>query len=173
MKHTAFGKAAGLVVAAATVLVVGFSVAPASASVANGVIGGAGWGSAVNDDWNDEGPLDSTSNRHSRATALWQLVLRAEGLYSGSIDCDYGPATTAATKNFQARFHLKVDGSAGPLTMGEAGQNFLFDDGNNRDITYLGTGGRRETFRRINGVYNAYINGAWRSATYTSASGCP
>lgn len=27
-------------------------------------------------------------------------------------------------------------------------------------------------FKRVNGAYYAHFNGAWRSASYTSASGC-
>ncbi|MET7622474.1 peptidoglycan-binding domain-containing protein [Streptomyces sp. NPDC005408] len=140
----------------------------ASASVSQGSVYGAG---DVWDDWRDEGPLDSNSHDYSRAVALWQLVLRVEGLYSGAIDCDFGPATTAATRAFQTRYSLEVDGSAGPQTMGLAGQKGLVDMGNNV-VRWDYTNEKYVNFKRVNGVYYAYFNGAWRSASYTSASGC-
>ncbi|MFE0449730.1 peptidoglycan-binding protein [Streptomyces sp. NPDC058914] len=146
---------------------------PAGASVSSGVIGGADWGNAgVRNDWGDEGPLDYNSNNNSRAVALWQLVLRAEGFYSGAIDCDFGSGTTAATREYQRWYGLEDDGSAGPITMGNA-DNSLVDLGNNRDIRYVGwEGAGSVTFRRINGTYHIYLNGAWRSASYTSSTGC-
>lgn len=152
------------------------SLAPAaSASVSQGYVVGGGWGASVQDDFGDEGPLDSSSHRTSMATALWQDILWADGLLPASgIDCDYGPNTTAATKNWQTKFgagSLDVDGSAGPKTMGTADQ-WLTDQGNGRDIKYTGTEGRVVIFRRVGGIYQIYLNTAWRNASYTSSSGC-
>ena len=45
-----------------------------------------------------------------------QVALRAYGLYGGAIDAIAGPRTVRATKTFQSRKHLPVDGLAGPLT---------------------------------------------------------
>ena len=45
-----------------------------------------------------------------------QVALRAHGLYRGPIDCVLGPQTRRATKAFQRRARLVVDGLAGPLT---------------------------------------------------------
>ncbi|MBA2806344.1 peptidoglycan-binding protein [Streptomyces sp. KM273126] len=168
----------GATALAATLMGVASAVAPsAGASVAQGSIMGAGWGSGVKDDFGDEGPLDSNSHRTSNATALWQLILRADGLYSAGIDCDYGPATTAATKEWQDVYgwasedgYLTQDGSAGPKTFGTA-DFWLIDQGNNRDIVYRGSS-HDVTFRRVNGVYQFSLNGAWRNASYTSASAC-
>ncbi|WP_217550914.1 peptidoglycan-binding protein [Streptomyces sp. GbtcB6] len=155
------------------------SVAPAAtASVSQGYVVGGGWGGSVQDDFGDEGPLDSSSHRTSLATALWQQILWADGLLPASgVDCDYGPNTTAATKGWQAKFgiysdtgSLEKDGSAGPKTMGTADQ-WLTDQGNSRDIVYDGTE-HDVTFRRVGGIYQISLNGAWRNASYTSSSGC-
>jgi peptidoglycan hydrolase-like protein with peptidoglycan-binding domain len=45
-----------------------------------------------------------------------QVALRAYGLYGGPIDAIAGPGTVRATKAFQSRKRLPVDGLAGPLT---------------------------------------------------------
>lgn len=163
-----------LALTTAAIVCGGVLTAPtAGASVSSGVIGGADWGNAgVRNDWGDEGPVDHNSNNNTRAVALWQLVMKAEGFYTGAIDCDFGSGTIAATKAFQNWYGLDDDGSAGPLTMGVA-DNSLQDLGNNRDIRYVGwENSGQVTFRRINGVYHIYLNGAWRSASYTSSAGC-
>jgi hypothetical protein len=49
-------------------------------------------------------------------TAGLQVALRAYGLYGGAIDGIAGPKTVAATKAFQQRAGLPVDGRAGPRT---------------------------------------------------------
>jgi hypothetical protein len=49
-------------------------------------------------------------------TAGLQVALRAYGLYGGAIDGIAGPKTVAATKAFQRRARLTVDGRAGPRT---------------------------------------------------------
>ncbi|MEU6603272.1 peptidoglycan-binding domain-containing protein [Streptomyces flaveolus] len=101
---------------------------------------------------------------------MWQWVLRAEGLYTGAIDCDFGPATTSATKAFQARYGLTQDGSAGPLTMGAVDQYLtILRDG--ATVRYWAPSDYVD-FRRVNGTYYVWLNGAWRTASYTSASGC-
>jgi hypothetical protein len=54
-----------------------------------------------------------------------QVALRAYGLYTGPIDAIAGPATVRATKIFQRRKGLPVDGRAGPRTrmaLGPLGQ---------------------------------------------------
>ncbi|WP_348650234.1 peptidoglycan-binding domain-containing protein [Verrucosispora sp. WMMD573] len=150
----------------ATVLVGGaLACAPAaSASVSQGYISGSG---TVTDDWGDEGPLSMNSHRYSRATAAWQLFLKNEGFYTGSVDCDFGPATRSATIAFQQRYGLTVDGIAGPQTLGRA-DNFFVLSGE-----YVYVSGLR-LFRRSGGVYYVYDtpNDAWRSTSYTSAAYC-
>lgn len=151
----------------------GAALAPsaASASVSQGYVYGA---NTVTDDFGDEGPLDSSSHRHSNATALWQLILWADGLYTAGIDCDYGPATTAATKAWQDTFgsasddgYLVEDGSAGPKTMGTADQWLVA--GSSDVVTYIGAA-RNVNFKRVDGTYQVYLSGAWRNASYNSAS---
>lgn len=138
---------------------------PASANTSQGVIYGS---STITDDWGDEGPLDYNSYDFSRATALWQIVLQMEGLYTGHVDCDFGPATTAATKAFQARYGLVQDGSAGPKTMGVA-DNFLALKSDGVTVTYKGV----NAFQRRNGTYYIYhTTGVWMTASYNSSSGC-
>jgi Transglycosylase SLT domain/Putative peptidoglycan binding domain len=45
-----------------------------------------------------------------------QVALRAYGLYNGPIDAIAGPMTVRATKTFQRRAGIPVDGRAGPAT---------------------------------------------------------
>jgi len=45
-----------------------------------------------------------------------QVALRAYGLYNGPVDAIAGPKTVLATKAFQRRAGLPVDGRAGPAT---------------------------------------------------------
>jgi hypothetical protein len=96
------------------------------ASVAEGFVAGT---DIATDDFGDEGPVDSNSRRQSLAAGMWQAILWADGAIeengtvfdASDIDCDFGPNTTAATRNWQARHGLSdVDGSAGPQTLGRA-----------------------------------------------------
>ena len=50
-----------------------------------------------------------------RVAAL-QVGLQAKGLYGGTIDGYYGPATERAVRRLQRRAGLSVDGIAGPRT---------------------------------------------------------
>ena len=50
-----------------------------------------------------------------RVAAL-QIGLQAKGLYGGTIDGHYGPATEQAVRRLQRRAGLSVDGVAGPRT---------------------------------------------------------
>jgi peptidoglycan hydrolase-like protein with peptidoglycan-binding domain len=45
-----------------------------------------------------------------------QVALRAQGVYIGSIDGVYGPATARGLRRFQRRAGLEVDGRIGPAT---------------------------------------------------------
>src|SRR4051794_28861975 len=109
---------------------------PASANVSQGYVYGL---DDYHDDWGDEGPVDHNSHNHTRVVALWQMVLQAETLYTGPIDCDFGAGTVAATKAFQRRYGLSVDGSAGPQTMGTASQLLVKTDESNgiTTLTYF------------------------------------
>lgn len=138
----------------------------ASASVAQGYINGL---DTVTDDWGDEGPIDHNSNRTSNATALWQLVLKSDGFYSGAIDCDFGPATQAATKAWQQNFGLPADGSAGGQTLGRA-DDFLYP-GSGDNVIYDGYQ-YDVTFHRTGGKYYLLNGGSWHVVYYTSSSAC-
>lgn len=46
--------------------------------------------------------------------AQWEL--QKAGCYTGRIDGFFGPATETATREFQRRFNLEVDGRIGPIT---------------------------------------------------------
>jgi Transglycosylase SLT domain/Putative peptidoglycan binding domain len=60
--------------------------------------------------------LTPTAQALNPQTAGLQVALRAYGLYGGAIDGIAGPKTVAATKAFQHRARLPVDGRAGPRT---------------------------------------------------------
>jgi hypothetical protein len=126
------GRWAGLVACAA--IAVTMTGAPANASVAQGLVAGSG---VITDDWGDEGPMSRTRHAYSGATGMWQRVLYADGAIErdgttfdqNDMDCDFGPNTEAATRNWQARHSLSADGIVGPITLSTA-DNKLSIDGN-------------------------------------------
>ncbi|MFE9651447.1 peptidoglycan-binding protein [Micromonospora sp. NPDC006431] len=138
----------------------------ASASTSAGYISGV---DTLTDDWGDEGPLSTNSYPFSRAVALWQGVLKAEGLYTGAIDCAFGPATKSATAAYQSRYGLTADGIAGPLTMGYADRYLV---AGSSDFVNYDVARGSATFRRTGGAYYVYLSGAWRTASYVSSTGC-
>jgi hypothetical protein len=60
--------------------------------------------------------LAATANAGNPQIAGLQVALRAYGLYNGPVDAIAGPRTVGATKAFQRRAGLPVDGRAGPAT---------------------------------------------------------
>ncbi len=52
----------------------------------------------------------------------WQYFLRGQGCYNFVVDGEFGPITEKATKNFQKKHKLFVDGIVGNKTMGKAMQ---------------------------------------------------
>ena len=54
--------------------------------------------------------------RGSANVAALQVALRAQRLYTGSVDGIDGPGTAAAVRRLQRRSRLDADGVAGPLT---------------------------------------------------------
>ena len=60
--------------------------------------------------------LASTAQARNPQIAGLQVALRAYGLYNGPIDAIAGPKTVSATKAFQRRAGIPVDGRAGPAT---------------------------------------------------------
>src|SRR5262245_29106009 len=50
----------------------------------------------------------------------WQHFLLGEGLLTSAVDGVFGPVTEAATKAFQKRKKIAVDGQVGPQTLAAA-----------------------------------------------------
>jgi peptidoglycan hydrolase-like protein with peptidoglycan-binding domain len=125
----------GIAVAAVAIAAAGLTTAagltaaaPAHANVAQGFV--AGTTQWLSDDWADEGEVATNSHAYSGATGLWQAVLWADGAIErdgtrfdeGDIDCEFGPNTYQATRDWQAKKGgLSVDGRAGKNTWTAAG----------------------------------------------------
>jgi murein DD-endopeptidase MepM/ murein hydrolase activator NlpD len=62
------------------------------------------------------GLAEPAAARVSSSVAALQVALRAERLYSGTVDGIAGAGTRAAVRALQRRHHLAADGVAGPLT---------------------------------------------------------
>lgn len=132
---------------------------PANASVSSGVVGGA---NGITDDWGDEGPLSTTSHADSGATELWQWVLYADGAIESNgtafdqsdIDGIFGSNTDAATRDWQSRHGLDVDGIVGNQTFGAADGHLAVHEQSGEDIqiTYSGSAHAIRLYR-TSGVY--------------------
>lgn len=157
-----------------TALMIGGAAAmspSAHATAAQGYMSGTG---DVFDDWADEGVVSRTSHASSNATAVWQWVLYADGYLSRKdIDCQFGPTTEKATKKWQkevAGFTGKeADGKAGKKTLGVADDGL--EDVPGHEVRFNGFE-RKVFFQRIGGKYYVKDAGAWKAASYTSASAC-
>jgi hypothetical protein len=60
------------------------------------------------------------TNQRGPDVEHWQHFLKNEGLFWGAVDGIFGDATDAATRAFQRRECLDVDGIVGPNTLGRA-----------------------------------------------------
>ncbi|MFI2711605.1 peptidoglycan-binding protein [Micromonospora sp. NPDC018662] len=148
------------------------SAGPASASVSQGYIAGSGtW----TDDWGDEGPVSASTRSHSNVVAMWQMILWADGYLARSdVDCRFGPATTAATKQWQSDRGLVSDGVVGSKTLTRAatrlgvweGEGWFYYDGVGSRLFHLG--------RRADGRWDMTLGPGleWRLLSYTSANIC-
>ncbi|MBC9717223.1 peptidoglycan-binding protein [Streptomyces sp. TRM66268-LWL] len=147
-------------------------VAPAAVATGQQVIDGSG---DPTNDWKEEGNLSRTSHAHSKATRLWQTILWADGAkYKGSdgkwhtytkseIDGHFGKRTESATKYWQKREGLAVDGIVGKQTFGYA-DDFLFA-GSGGTVSYAGYE-HDVNFKRWSGKYHVKVGGQWKKATY-------
>lgn len=157
-------------------------VAPAHASVSQGFIAGAG---VVTDDFGDEGTLSQSQHANSYATGLWQAILWADGAIESNgttyddvdIDCQFGPNTAAATRNWQSMHGVGVDGIVGPQTFGRADDNLRLDGLIGGDQYYVRYVGRLHSFRVVRngssaaaGWEYAYFTLAWDIAFFTYSS---
>ncbi|SDK75148.1 peptidoglycan-binding domain-containing protein [Streptomyces indicus] len=173
-KQRRFGIAAASVAAGAGLLFTGVAPAVASPGSPGGQYVIDGKGDPTND-WHDEGNLSKHSYAHSNATRLWQTILWADGAkYKGSdgkwhwftkdqIDGHFGPRTHSATKYWQKREGLAVDGVVGKQTFGYA-DDYLSPVGNGK-MEYSGYE-RNVVFKRSGGLYHVKVDGHWKKASY-------
>ncbi|MGC4806892.1 peptidoglycan-binding domain-containing protein [Micromonospora sp. DT233] len=162
-------------VAAVAVAVTGgalaVSAAPAVASVSQGYITGSGdW----RDDWGDEGPVSASTRSHNNVVGAWQTILWADGyLTQADVDCRFGSATTAATKEWQSDRGLVSDGVVGAQTLAKAAtkldvyeqEGWYWYDGAGSNFIYFG--------RHADGKWDMSLpSGETRLLSYTSASIC-
>ncbi|GAA1611621.1 hypothetical protein GCM10009789_77470 [Kribbella sancticallisti] len=130
------------------------------------------------DDWGDHfGELGNSlcyrcaDSWNTDLVMMWQAILYAEDLLAKSgIDGQFGPATRDATKLWQDRYDLPVDGQVGPMTWDRA------DDGLNWMASGQAVGYRASTggwvyFERGESVtYNPYDAGAYRLLSAVNGS---
>lgn len=159
----------------ATTLIVGLG-SPARANPAQGWI--TGIGVPLNIDWFGEGELSRTRYARSNATGLWQAILWADQAkkLNGStftvndIDCEFGPNTEAATKDWQRQRGLTADGRVGSNTFTKASANLVSGpvSGSGRYIYYLGKdGGTVLRFYRYDGSNSFSYAGRWAGTYFT------
>ena len=113
---------AACTIGALTAGVLALSATPASASGSYSGLAYVYGGGVFADDWDNEGIVDTSHNKQSNATCLWQKILWADGeLAASGIDGDFGSNTAAATARWQTKFQVPSDGSAGQKTWTAAG----------------------------------------------------
>ncbi|MDX6739677.1 peptidoglycan-binding domain-containing protein [Actinocorallia sp. A-T 12471] len=120
------------------------------------------------DDWGDEATLcNGCAYSTSNYVWLWQKVVHSDGISIG-VDCIFGSGTANATKSWQRKWNLGVDGIVGPATRGWA------DDGTwnvyNNAVYYQGWN-YLVWFQRLS--QNAYYNDpGTKRMSYTSSNMC-
>lgn len=130
------------------VLVAVGSAAPAQANPAEGYISGAP--GLLTNDWANEGEITRWSHAYSNAAGMWQAILWADGAIEqngttfdeSDIDCEFGPNTEYATRNWQSRHQVGVDGRVGPQTFGRADNKLTYGphiDADTYYVYYLGS----------------------------------
>jgi len=166
-----------LVAVAIVTGVVAGTALPAAASGSyngNAYISGSG---KADDDFNDEGVLNKSTNSVSNATCLWQNILYADSeLDFTGIDGSFGPGTYDATFGWQVTHGLDADGSAGKLTFTKLGSliSWLTHDDGTAAGTYYGHRYNVNLSRAANGRWSFQnrVDGKWYSASYNTRT-CP
>lgn len=105
---------------------------------------------ALTDDWGDQyGELGNSlcngcaDSNNTDLVMMWQAILFAEGLLPKSgIDGQFGPRTESATRSWQDRYDIRIDGSVGNQTWTRAddmlewvSSNILHYEGRNQSGT--------------------------------------
>ncbi|MEU6184038.1 peptidoglycan-binding domain-containing protein [Streptomyces coeruleorubidus] len=174
---TSYRKSAVAVLTAAAVLTLGLGASPASAKASDGFVRGY---DGFADDFDDEGTLSLSVNEKSNATCMWQAILWSEEINASrsSIDGVFGDRTHEATRVFQQRAGLTMDGKVGKGTFAEAGKRLTYVSGSTargKELTLKYESGRRNInfIRDSQGRYKFRdANSDWRVAGYDYLT-CP
>ncbi|ROO89180.1 putative peptidoglycan binding protein [Actinocorallia herbida] len=123
---------------------------------------------ASGDDWGDEATLcNGCAYSTSNYTWLWQKVVAADGISIG-IDCSFGPATATATRAWQSKWGLGVDGIVGAQTRNAADDGLWLNT--QVDVVYVGSSSF-VYFQRL--TSNAYYNyNGTKKIAYTYSTLC-
>ncbi|GAA3018099.1 hypothetical protein GCM10020229_31740 [Kitasatospora albolonga] len=182
------GRRAGRLAAVLGLAVLGTAGLSGTAFAGNGGADGNSFvdgGGALTDDWGDHyGELGhSLCNgcAHSKNTDLvlmWQAVLFADELLQKSdLDGQFGPRTEAATRKWQARYGVGVDGQVGNQTWSRADD--MLEWGTPNTVLYINRYQGTVTFTRgdsgnLNGAYELFgaaPNGAGDASADFRSSG--
>ncbi|CAM5506352.1 peptidoglycan-binding domain-containing protein [Streptomyces canus] len=149
---------AACTIGALTAGVLALSATPASASGSYSGLAYVYGGGVFADDWDNEGIVDTSHNKQSNATCLWQKILWADGeLAASGIDGDFGSNTAAATARWQTKFQVPSDGSAGQQTWTAAGnwlRNSSWLPDGSTVAHYIGTSHSLDLTRDSDGYYH-------------------
>lgn len=146
------------------------SLASSPASASNSYNGHAyvHGGGTMYTDWYNEGVVNLRVHKYSNATCLWQAILWSNGfLPKSGIDGIFGSQTHSATRAFQRRKGLSMDGSAGRRSWSAAGGISHTVDRNGW-VKGVKSGYKRAFSVRRSGAgnYQFYIDGRWHWAAY-------
>jgi hypothetical protein len=136
-------------------------------------------GDAVTDDWGDNfaelgnsicnGCADSFN---TDLVMMWQSILVAEGfLAANQVDGQFGPITAGATRSWQTRYSIGIDGQVGNQTWSRADEHLLWFSTLGSLLVYRSpvTGGEVGFFRGNENV--AFDGGAYELVDLIAANG--
>jgi putative peptidoglycan binding protein len=132
---------------------------------------------AVTDDWGDHfGELGNSlcngcaDSWNTDLVMMWQSILVSEGLLgTGDIDGQFGPRTASATRSWQTRYGIGIDGQVGTQTWSKADDFLYWRTGS--ELVYIGWNGGEVVFFRGNENVNR-DSGAYEMV-YALAPGGP